>query len=161
MSVEVGGAPMYASKTILENAASSKDHTRFVADAQTTGLAETLTETGPFTVFAPVNRAFQNLPKEAADALLKPENVAALKTVLAYHVLPGKFSVADFVAAIRKGEGKATFKTLEGENLTLTHDGRRLEIIDARGDRAIVTISDVNQKNGVIHVIDTVLLPKS
>ncbi|VFU09500.1 Fasciclin [Methylocella tundrae] len=161
MSVEVGGAPMYASKTIIENAATSKDHTRFVADAETSGLAGTLAESGPFTVFAPVNRAFLNLPKATADALLKPENAAALKAVVAYHVLAGKFSAADFVAAIRKGEGKATFRTLEGEDLTIVQDGRRLQIIDARGDRAIVTISDVNQKNGVIHVIDTVLLPKS
>jgi uncharacterized surface protein with fasciclin (FAS1) repeats len=161
MSVEVGGAPMYPSKNIIENAVNSKDHTTLVAAVKAADLVETLQGDGPFTVFAPVNKAFEKLPKGTVETLLKPENKATLTAVLTYHVLPGKVSAADFVAAVKKGGGAAMYKTVEGEELTVKQNGRRLEIIDAKGDKSFVTIADVNQKNGVIHVIDTVLLPKS
>jgi uncharacterized surface protein with fasciclin (FAS1) repeats len=158
LSVEVGGAAMSALATIIENAAASKDHTRFVAALKAAGLAETLEGPGPFTVFAPVNRAFEKLPDGAAGPFADPAN---LQPVLAYHVLAGRHSAADFIAAIGKGGGAAAFPTLQGEPLTVRQDGRRIEIIDARGRKATVTISDVPQKNGVLHVIDAVLLPKS
>jgi uncharacterized surface protein with fasciclin (FAS1) repeats len=161
LSVEVGGAAMYASRGIMENAAASKDLTSFVAALTAAGLAETLEQPGPFTVFAPVNRAFEKLPAAAAGALSASADGAALKPVLAYHVLAGRYSAADLLAAIGEGGGKAGLVTLEGEELTVRHDGRRFEIIDARGRKATVTLSDVVQKNGVIHVIDAVLLPKS
>jgi uncharacterized surface protein with fasciclin (FAS1) repeats len=161
MTVEVGGAPMYPSKTIIENAVNSKDHTTLVAAIKAADLVETLQGDGPFTVFAPVNKAFEKLPKGTVETLLKPENKATLTAVLTYHVILGKISAADFVAAIKKGGGQAMYKTAEGEELTVKQNGRRLEIIDAKGDKSFVTITDVNQKNGVIHVIDTVLQPKS
>jgi uncharacterized surface protein with fasciclin (FAS1) repeats len=161
MTVEVGGAPMYPSKDIIENTINSKDHTTLVAALKAADLIETLQGEGPFTVFAPVNKAFDKLPKGTVEKLLKPENKATLTAVLAYHVIPGKISAADFIAAVKKGDGEATYKTVEGEGLTVRQDGRRLEIIDAKGDKSFVTIADVSQKNGVIHVVDTVLLPKS
>jgi uncharacterized surface protein with fasciclin (FAS1) repeats len=161
MTVEVGGAPMYPSKNISENAINSKDHTTLVAALKAADLVETLQGDGPFTVFAPVNKAFDRLPKGTVATLLKPENKAALIAVLTYHVIPGKISAADFVAAVKKGGGEAAYKTVEGEEVTVRQNGRRLEIIDAKGDKAFVTIADVNQKNGVIHVVDTVLMPKS
>jgi uncharacterized surface protein with fasciclin (FAS1) repeats len=161
MTVEVGGAPMYPSRNIIENAVNSKDHTTLVAAVEAADLVETLQGEGPFTVFAPVNKAFDKLPKGMVATLLKPENNAVLTAVLTYHVIPGKISAADFIAAVKKGGGEATYKTVEGEELTVRHDGRRLEIIDAKGGKSFVTIADVNQKNGVIHVVDTVLLPKS
>jgi uncharacterized surface protein with fasciclin (FAS1) repeats len=161
LSVEVGGAAMYPSRNIVENAANSKDHTTLVGALETAELVEILRGAGPFTVFAPVNKAFDQLPKGALDALLKPEGKEALIAVLTYHILPGKFSAADFVAAAKKGGGKAAFKTVEGEELTIAQNGRKLEIIDAKGDKSIVTILDVNQKNGVIHVVDKVLMPKT
>ena len=161
MTVEVGGAPMYPSKNIIENAANSKDHTTFFAAVKAADLVETLQGDGPFTVFAPVNKAFDKLPKGTVEKLLKPENKAALTAVLTYHVIPGKISAADFVAAVNKGGGEATYQTVEGEELTVRQDGRRLEIIDAKGDKSFVTIADVIQKNGVMHVVDTVLMPKS
>jgi uncharacterized surface protein with fasciclin (FAS1) repeats len=161
MTVEVGGAPMYPSRNIIENALNSKDHTTLVAAVKAADLVETLQGEGPFTVFAPVNKAFDKLPKGTVEKLLKPENKATLTAVLTYHVIPGKISAADFVAAVKKGGGEAMYKTVEGEELTMRQDGRRLEIIDAKGDKSFVTIADVNQKNGVIHVVDTVLLPKS
>lgn len=160
-TVEVGGAPMYPSKNIIENAVNSKDHTTLVVAVKAADLIETLQGKGPFTVFAPVNKAFEKLPKGTVDTLLKPENKATLTAVLTYHVIPGKISAADFVAAVKKGGGEAVFKTVEGQELTVKQNGRRLEIIDAKGDKSFVTIADVNQKNGVIHVIDAVLLPKS
>lgn len=160
MTVEVGGAPMYPSKNIIENAVNSKDHTTLVAAVKAAGLDETLQGDGPFTVFAPVNKAFEKLPKGTVETLLKPENKAVLTGVLTYHVLPGKISASDFVAAVKKGGGEATYKTVEGEELTVKQNGRRLEIFDAKGGKSFVTIADVNQKNGVIHVVDTVLLPK-
>jgi uncharacterized surface protein with fasciclin (FAS1) repeats len=161
MTVEVGGAPMYPSRNIIENAINSKDHTTLVAAVTAADLVETLQGEGPFTVFAPVNKAFEKLPKGTVEKLLKPENKATLTAVLTYHIIPGKISAADFVAAVKKGGGEATYKTVEGEELTVRQDGRRLEIIDAKGDKSFVTIADVNQKNGVIHVVDTVLMPKS
>ena len=161
MTVEVGGTPMYPSKTIIENAVNSKDHTTLVAAIKAADLVETLQGDGPFTVFAPVNKAFEKLPNATVETLLKPENKATLTAVLTYHVIPGKISAADFVAAIKKGGGQAMYKTVEGEELTVKQNGRRLEIIDAKGDKSFVTIADVNQKNGVIHVVDTVLQPKS
>jgi uncharacterized surface protein with fasciclin (FAS1) repeats len=161
MSVEVGGAPMYASRTILENAANSKDHAIFVTALKASDLAGTLEGAGPFTVFAPINRAFDKLPKGTLESLLKPENRAALTALLAYHVLAGKYSAADLIAAIKTGGGKAVFKTLQGEEITVVQDGRNIELIDSKGGKSAVTISDVNQKNGAIHVVDAVLLPKS
>ncbi len=161
MTVQVGGAPMYPSKNIIENAVNSKDHTTLVAAVKAAGLVETLQGEGPFTVFAPVNKAFDKLPKGTVETLLKTENKATLIAVLTYHVIPGKISAADFVAAVKKGGGEATYKTVEGKELTVRQNGRRLEIIDAKGGKSFVTIADVNQKNGVIHVVDTVLLPKS
>jgi uncharacterized surface protein with fasciclin (FAS1) repeats len=161
MTVEVGGAPMYPSKNIIENAVNSKDHTTLVAAVKAAGLVETLQGDGPFTVFAPVNKAFEKLPKGTVETLLKPENKVTLTAVLTYHVIPGRISAADFIAAIKQGGGQAMFKTVEGEELTVRQNGRRLEIIDAKGNKSFVTIADVNQKNGVIHVVDSVLLPKS
>jgi len=159
MPVEVGGAPMYPSRTIIENAINSKDHTTLVAAVEAADLVETLQGEGPLTIFAPVNKAFDKLPKATLETLLRPENKAALIAVLTYHVIPGKISAADFVAAVKKGGGEATYKTVEGEELSMRQDGRRLEIIDTKDDKSFVTIADVNQKNGIIHVVDTVLLP--
>lgn len=161
MTVEVGGAPMSPSKNIIENAVNSKDHTTLVAAIKAAGLDETLQGDGPFTVFAPVNRAFEKLPKGTLDKLLVPENKEALTALLTYHVIHGKISAAEFIAAIKKNGGEAAYKTVEGEQLTVRHDGRRLEIIDAKGGKSFVTIADVLQRNGVIHVVDTVLMPKS
>jgi uncharacterized surface protein with fasciclin (FAS1) repeats len=161
MTVEVGGAPMYPSRNIIENAVNSKDHTTLVAALKEADLVETLQGDGPFTVFAPVNKAFDKLPKDTVEKLLKPENKAILTAVLTYHIIFGKISAADFIAAVKKGGGEATYKTVEGEELTVRQDGRRLEIIGAKGDKSFVTIADVNQKNGVIHVVDTVLMPRS
>jgi uncharacterized surface protein with fasciclin (FAS1) repeats len=159
-TVMVGGAPMYPTKNIIENAVNSKDHTTLVAAVKAAGLVDTLEQPGPFTVFAPVNGAFAKLPKGTVKTLLKPENKSALVKVLTYHVVAGKHSAMDLKADVEAGGGKATLKTVEGETLTVTKVGRRLEIVDAKGDRSFVTIPDVNQSNGVIHVVDTVLLPK-
>ncbi|WP_026607257.1 fasciclin domain-containing protein [Methylocapsa acidiphila] len=160
MTVEVGGAPMYPSRTIVENAAASKDLSALFTGLKAADLVAALEGDGPFTVLAPVNKAFEKMPKGALDDLMKPDNKPALTAILAYHVIPGKYSAADLVAAIKKGGGRATLKTLEGEDLAVEHDGRKLIIVDAKGAKAIVTIPDVNQKNGVIHVIDAVLSPK-
>ena len=161
MSVEVGGAPMYPSKNIIENAVNSKDHTALVAALEAAGLAGTLEGDGPFTVLAPVNKAFDKLPKGTVEKLLMPENKAALIAVLTYHVIPGRISAADFIAAIKAGGGEAVYKTVEGEDLTVRQNGRRIMIVDVKGGRSFVTIADVNQRNGVIHFVDSVLLPKS
>ncbi len=160
MTVEVGGAPMYPSKNIIENAVNSKDHTTLVAAVKAAGLVETLSGAGPFTVFAPVNAAFDALPAGTVDTLLKPENKAKLVAVLTYHVLPGKISAADLDAAIKKGGGQASFKTVAGGELTFSEKDGKVWVWDANGGSAMVTIADVNQSNGVIHVIDKVLLPK-
>ena len=158
-TVQVGGAPMYPSKNIVENAVNSKDHTTLVAAVKAAGLVDTLAGPGPFTVFAPVNTAFAKLPAGTVDTLLKPENKSKLSAVLTYHVVPGKLSAADLQTKVKAGGGKATLKTAQGENLTVMEAGRRLEIVDAKGGKSFVTIADVNQSNGVIHVVDTVLLP--
>lgn len=160
-SVNVGGAPMYPSKNIVENAVNSKDHTTLVAAVKAADLVETLQSKGPFTVFAPTNSAFDNLPKGTVETLLKPENKKLLQTVLTYHVLAGRFSATDIASAIKKGNGKATFKTVSGGALTAWLKGKDIYLTDENGNSAKVTISDVNQSNGVIHVIDAVVTPKS
>ena len=160
MTVEVGGAPMYPSKNIIENAVNSKDHTTLVAAVKAAGLVDTLSGKGPFTVFAPVNAAFDALPAGTVDTLLKPENKKQLTAVLTYHVIAKKLSAADIEAAIKKGKGKAMFKTVNGGELTFSDKNGKIWVWDANGGSAEVTIADVNQSNGVIHVIDKVLLPK-
>ncbi len=156
----VGGAATYPTKNIIENAMNSKDHTTLVAAVKAAGLVETLQGKGPFTVFAPTNAAFDKLPKGTVDKLLKPENKEMLKTVLTYHVVAGKWSAADIAAAIKKGKGTAEVATVQGEKLWFKNDGKDTWVIDAKGNKAKITIADVNQSNGVIHVIDTVLMPK-
>ena len=157
----VGGAAMYPAKNIVENAVNSKDHTTLVAAVKAAGLVDTLMGAGPFTVFAPVNAAFDKLPAGTVDTLLKPENKGKLVAVLTYHVVPGRHSAADIMADIKKMGGKATYKTVEGDSLTFSMKGDTLWVWDDSGDSAKVTIADVNQSNGVIHVIDTVLIPKA
>jgi uncharacterized surface protein with fasciclin (FAS1) repeats len=158
-TVTVGGAPMYPSKNIIQNAVNSKDHTTLVAAVKAAGLVDTLQGTGPFTVFAPTNAAFSKLPAGTVDSLLKPEMKEKLVGVLTYHVLPGRYSVKDLWEASNKGGGKAKFKTVEGEELTVEFKGQVLTIRDAKGNASRVTIQNVFQSNGVIHVIDSVLLP--
>jgi uncharacterized surface protein with fasciclin (FAS1) repeats len=159
-TVTVGGAPMYPSKNIVQNAVNSKDHTTLVAAVKAAGLVETLEGAGPFTVFAPTNAAFAKLPPGTVDTLLKPENKATLTKVLTYHVVPGRMTAVTLMKAIKDGEGEARLKTVAGETLSVKQAGPgKLTITDAKGDVANVTIADVLQSNGVIHVIDTVLLP--
>ena len=160
-TVEVGGAPMYPSKNIVENAVNSKDHTTLVAAVKAAGLVDVLMSEGPFTVFAPTNAAFDKLPKGTVETLLKPENKEMLQTILKYHVAAGKWSAKDIIDAIKKGNGKYSFKTLSGGTLTAWMKGKDVYITDENGNSAKVTIADVNQKNGVIHVIDAVVTPKS
>ena len=159
-TVMVGGAAMYPNKNIVENAVNSKDHTTLVAAVKAAGLVETLQSKGPFTVFAPTNAAFDKLPAGTVETLLKPENIKTLQTVLTYHVVAGKMNASDIGKAIKAGKGKATLKTVIGVTLTALMDGKDLYISDESGSKAKVTIADVNQSNGVIHVVDTVLLPK-
>ena len=159
-TVMVGGAPMYPSKNIVQNAVNSKDHTTLVAAVKAAGLVDTLSGKGPFTVFAPVNDAFAKLPAGTVDTLLKPENKDQLTKVLTYHVVPGRLTAKDLMAAIDKAGGKATFKTVEGDDLTFEMKDGAIWVWDAKGDAAKITIKNVMQSNGVIHVIDTVLLPK-
>jgi uncharacterized surface protein with fasciclin (FAS1) repeats len=158
--VTVGGAPMYASKDIVDNAVNSKDHTTLVAAVKAAGLVDTLKGPGPFTVFAPTNEAFAALPAGTVDTLLKPENKPKLTAVLTYHVVAGKMDAAALMAAIKAGGGKATLKTVEGDPLVVTTSGGKVMVMDESGGTAVVTIADVYQSNGVIHVIDKVLLPK-
>lgn len=155
----VGGAPMYASKDIVDNAVNSKDHTTLVAAVKAAGLVDTLKGPGPFTVFAPTNAAFAALPAGTVDTLLKPESKAALTGVLTYHVVPGNIDAKSLVAKIKAGKGSATLTTVQGEALTARSAGGAVTITDAKGNTAKVSIADVHQKNGVIHVIDRVLLP--
>ena len=157
----VGGAAMYPTKNIIENAVNSKDHTTLVAAVKAAGLVETLESKGPFTVFAPTNAAFDKLPKGTVETLVKPENKKTLATRLTYHVVAGKWSAADIAAGIKKGNGKYTAKTVQGGNLTFSMSGKDIVVTDEKGGKAKITIADVNQSNGVIHVIDTVLMPKS
>jgi len=158
-TVTVGGAPMYPSKNIVQNAVNSKDHTTLVAAVKAAGLVDTLQSPGPFTVFAPTNEAFAKLPAGTVDTLLKPENKKTLTNVLTYHVVSGRLSAKDLMEKIRAGNGKAMLKTVEGEELTFAEKDGQLWIWDAKGGSAQVTIRNVMQSNGVIHVIDTVLLP--
>jgi uncharacterized surface protein with fasciclin (FAS1) repeats len=160
-TVEVGGAPMYPSKNIVENAVNSKDHTTLVAAVKAAGLVEVLMSEGPFTVFAPTNAAFDKLPAGTVETLLKPENVKLLQTILTYHVVAGKMNKSDILKAIKKGKGKAVMTTVSGGTLTAWMKGKDLYITDENGNSSMITITDVNQKNGVIHVVDTVVLPKS
>jgi len=153
-TVMVGGAAMYPSKNIIQNAVNSKDHTTLVAAVKAAGLVNTLEGKGPFTVFAPTNAAFAKLPAGTVDNLVKPENKATLTKILTYHVVPGKLEASDLT------DGKK-LKTVEGDDLTVKKDGGKIWIVDAKGDKAMVTISNVNQSNGVIQVIDTVLMPAS
>ena len=158
--VMVGGAPMYPSKNIIENAVNSKDHTTLVAAVKAAGLVETLQGAGPFTVFAPANAGFAALPAGTVDTLLKPENKAALSKVLTYHVVAGKMEAPALMKAIDAGGGKATLKTVSGGTLTATKSGNSIMVGDESGGMSKVTIADVVQSNGVIHVVDKVLLPK-
>ena len=155
----VGGAAMYPTKNIIENALNSKDHTTLVAAVKAAGLVDTLQSAGPFTVFAPTNDAFAKLPAGTVDTLLKPENKKTLSNVLTYHVVPGRLTAKDLMEKIKAGNGKAMLKTVEGADLTFEMKDGKLWIVDAKGDTAQVTIRNVMQSNGVIHVIDTVLLP--
>lgn len=158
--VTVGGAPMYANKDIVDNAVNSKDHTTLVAAVKAAGLVDTLKGPGPFTVFAPTNAAFAALPAGTVDTLLKPESKPALTKVLTYHVVPGKMDAASLMKAISAGGGKATLKTASGGTLTATSSGGKVMVMDESGGSATVTIADVVQSNGVIHVVNKVLLPK-
>ena len=158
--VTVGGAPMYDNKDIIDNAVNSKDHTTLVAAVKAAGLVDTLKGAGPFTVFAPTNAAFAALPAGTVDSLLKPEGKPALTKVLTYHVVSGKMDAAALSKAIEAGGGKATLKTVSGGTLTATASGGTVTVMDESGGSAHVTTADVIQSNGVIHVVDKVLLPK-
>ncbi|MBW8815689.1 MAG: fasciclin domain-containing protein [Caulobacterales bacterium] len=158
-TVQVGGAAMYPSKNIIQNAVNSKDHTTLVAAVKAAGLVDTLSGAGPFTVFAPTNAAFGKLPPGAVDGLLKPDAKGTLTKVLTYHVVPGRLSSMDLAAQVKAGGGKAMLKTAAGEDLTVTEKNGALWLTDTRGGMAKITIANVNQSNGVIHVVDTVLMP--
>ena len=159
-TVSVGGSPMYSSKNIVENAAKSKDHTMLVSAVKAAGLTTTLEGAGPYTVFAPTNAAFAKLPPGTIEGLLKPESKARLTAVLTYHVIAGRMTATDLVKAIKDGGGMAKFRTIEGKELTVAQPAAgKLTITDVKGDVSTVTIPDVLQSNGVIHVVDTVLLP--
>ena len=157
--VMVGGAEMLPSKTIVENASQSADHTTLVAAVKAAGLAETLSGAGPFTVFAPTNAAFAKLPAGTVDGLLKPEAKGDLAKVLTYHVVPGTMTAAQLSEAITAGGGKAELTTVQGGKLTATASGGTVTLTDAKGGTSTVTQADVMQSNGVVHVIDTVLMP--
>jgi len=156
----VGGAPMLKTKDIIDNAVNSKDHTTLVAAVKAAGLVDTLKGTGPFTVFAPTNSAFEKLPKGTVDTLLKPESKKALTGILTYHVVAGKMDAAAIAKGIEEGNGKFTMKTVAGGTLTAMMDGKDVIITDEKGGKSKVTIADVMQSNGVIHVVDSVLMPK-
>jgi uncharacterized surface protein with fasciclin (FAS1) repeats len=157
--VTVGGAPMYGSKNIIQNAVNSKDHTTLVAAVKAAGLVETLQGPGPFTVFAPTNKAFEKLPKGTVETLLKPENKGKLTGVLTYHVVPGRLSAKDLMEAAKRDGGQHKVKTVQGEWLTIAAEGNTITVWDSKGKRSTITIQNVFQSNGVIHVIDAVLLP--
>ena len=160
-TVEVGGAPMYPSKNIVENAINSKDHTTLVAAVKAAGLVETLESAGPFTVFAPTNEAFDKLPKGSVETLVKPENKQTLTGILTYHVVAGKLDSKALAEKIKDGNGTAELTTVAGGKLYVMMKGNKIMIKDEKGGVALVTIKDVYQSNGVIHVINTVLIPKS
>ena len=155
----VGGAAMYSTKTIVENAVNSKDHTTLVAAVKAAGLVETLSSPGPFTVFAPTNAAFAKLPAGTVETLVKPESKGTLTTVLTYHVVAGRITSADVAKKIKAGKGKAKLTTVQGGILTAQMVGKKLVLTDAKGGKSTVTIANVMQSNGVIHVVDTVLMP--
>ncbi len=155
----VGGKEMYADKDIIDNAVNSADHTTLVAAVKAAGLVDTLKGPGPFTVFAPTNAAFEKLPAGTVDTLLKPENKDTLVKILTYHVVPGKVTAADLKKLIKAGKGKAAIKTVQGGMLTAKMDGANIVLMDEKGGTAKVTIANVMQKNGVIHVIDGVVQP--
>jgi uncharacterized surface protein with fasciclin (FAS1) repeats len=155
----VGGAAMYRTRDIVDNAVNSKDHTTLVAAVKAAGLVETLKGKGPFTVFAPTNAAFDKLPAGTVDKLLMPENRSMLTKVLTYHVVPGRMDSKAIAKAIKKGRGTATFKTVSGDTLTAMMQGNSLVLTDEKGGMSMVTIADVRQSNGVIHVVDTVVMP--
>jgi uncharacterized surface protein with fasciclin (FAS1) repeats len=157
----VGGAAMYPSKDIVSNAVNSKDHTTLVAAVKAAGLVEILQGAGPFTVFAPTNEAFSLLPAGSVENLVKPENKKTLTGILAYHVVAAKITSADLAKMIREGNGTASIKTVEGGTLTAMMKGNKIVLKDEKGGMSVVTIKDVNQSNGVIHVVDHVLMPKS
>ncbi|MBV8427602.1 MAG: fasciclin domain-containing protein [Hyphomicrobiales bacterium] len=159
-TVMVGGAPMYPSKNIVENAVNSKDHTTLVAAVKAAGLVDTLQGAGPFTVFAPTNEAFKKLPAGTVESLVKPENKPTLTKILTYHVVPGRLSAQELADMVDKGGGKAMLKTVEGDGLTVMRKGNRhLTLTDDKGDVAMITVADVFQSNGVIHVVNSVMLP--
>ena len=158
-TVMVGGAPMYPSKNIIQNAVNSKDHTTLVTAVKAAGLVDTLQSRGPFTVFAPTNAAFAKLPKGTVETLLRPDMKDKLSAVLTYHVVPGRLSARDLMNAAKQNGGQAKLKTVEGEELTVESKGNTLTIWDSKGNASKVTIQNVFQSNGVIHVVDTVLLP--
>ncbi|KQP91373.1 beta-Ig-H3/fasciclin [Methylobacterium sp. Leaf113] len=155
----VGGAPMYASKTIVENAVNSKDHTTLVAAVKAAGLVDTLSGPGPFTVFAPTNAAFAKLPAGTVETLVKPENKATLTKILTYHVVPGVYTAKDLMKLAKDGGGEAQLKTVQGEPLVVQSKGKKVYVTDAKGSTATVTTANVMQSNGVIHVINGVLQP--
>ncbi len=155
----VGGAAMYPSKTIVTNAMNSADHTTLVAAVKAAGLVDTLNSKGPFTVFAPTNAAFEQLPAGTVDSLLKSENKTMLTKVLTYHVVSGKYDSKALATLIRKGHGKASLKTVSGDTLTVMMDGGNIVLRDEKGGTSTVTTADVYQSNGVIHVVNAVLLP--
>jgi uncharacterized surface protein with fasciclin (FAS1) repeats len=159
MTKMVGGAAMYPSKNIVQNAVNSKDHTTLVAAVKAAGLVPTLESAGPFTVFAPTNAAFDKLPAGTVQTLLKPENKDKLSSVLTYHVVAGRLTTKDLRDKIKEGGGKAELKTVEGASLTVTEKDGKLWLTDAKGDMADITVSNVMQSNGVIQVINTVMLP--
>ncbi len=155
----VGGAAMYPTKTIVDNAVNSKDHTTLVAAVKAAGLVDTLSGPGPFTVFAPTNEAFAKLPAGTVETLVKPDNKAMLTKILTYHVVAGRMTSKDIAVSIKAGGGTATLTTVQGEPLTATMKMGKLVLTDAKGGTSTVTIKDVMQSNGVIHVVDTVLMP--
>lgn len=159
-TVMVGGAAMYPSKNIVENAVNSKDHTTLVAAVTAAGLAETLQSAGPFTVFAPTNAAFTKLPAGTVDNLLKPENKGTLTSILTYHVVPGNFQAKDLKTLAKKGNGTAELTTVQGGRLWVMEKNNQWLLKDEKGNTAAITIADVHQSNGVIHVIDQVVMPK-
>lgn len=158
-TVEVGGAAMYPSKNIIQNAVNSADHTTLVAAVKAAGLVETLQGAGPFTVFAPTNEAFNKLPKGTVETLVKPENKATLTKILTYHVVAGSLDSKAIAKLIKEGNGTATLKTVSGGTLKASMKGNKLILTDEKGGTSTVTIKNVYQSNGVIHVIDTVVLP--
>jgi len=155
----VGGAPMYSTKTIVQNAVNSKDHTTLVAAVKAAGLVDTLSGKGPFTVFAPTNAAFAKLPAGTVDTLLKPENKGQLSSVLTYHVVPGRITAAMIAAKAKANGGVASYATVQGGMLKFKKMGAGWAVMDDKGDKGMITIANVMQSNGVIHVIDTVMLP--